>query len=63
MGLIAGLVLGLGIVVIRALLSDRLYRRDDVARALGAPVKLSVGRRAPQPLAAGPARARGRREP
>ena len=29
--------------MIRALVSDRLYRRDDVARALGAPVKLSVG--------------------
>ena len=41
-GLIAGLTLGLGIVVIRAIISDRLYRRDDVARALGAPVKLSV---------------------
>ncbi|HEY1345426.1 MAG TPA: hypothetical protein VGF54_10605 [Streptosporangiaceae bacterium] len=41
-GLIAGLVLGLGIVVVRAVVSDRLYRRDDVARALGAPVKLSV---------------------
>ena len=43
-GLIAGLALGLFIVVVRALVSDRLRRRDDVARALGAPVKLSVGR-------------------
>lgn len=42
-GLLAGLVLGLFIVVIRALVSDRLRRRDDVSRALGAPVKLSVG--------------------
>lgn len=42
-GLIGGLVLGLGIVVIGAIVSDRLRRRDDVARALGAPVKLSVG--------------------
>jgi capsular polysaccharide biosynthesis protein len=42
-GFIGGLALGLGFVVIRALISDRLYRRDDVARALGAPVKLSVG--------------------
>jgi hypothetical protein len=41
-GLIAGLTLGLGIVVVRAVVSDRLYRRDDVARTLGAPVKLSV---------------------
>ena len=43
LGLIAGLALGVGIVVIGALLSDRLRRRDDVAHALGAPVKLSVG--------------------
>ena len=43
LGLFAGLVLGLVIVVIRALLSERLYRRDDIARALGAPVRLSVG--------------------
>lgn len=43
LGLLAGLVLGLGIVVVRALTSERAYRRDDVALALGAPVKLSVG--------------------
>lgn len=42
-GLVGGLALGLAIVVIAALLSDRLRRRDDVAHALGAPVKLSVG--------------------
>ena len=42
-GLIAGLALGMGIVVVRALVSDRLRRRDDIAQALGAPVKLSVG--------------------
>jgi len=41
-GLVGGLALGLGIVVVTALLSDRLRRRDDVAHALGAPVKLSV---------------------
>jgi capsular polysaccharide biosynthesis protein len=41
-GLIVGLVLGMGVVIIRALISDRLRRRDDVALALGAPVKLSV---------------------
>ena len=29
--------------MVRELLSDRLRRRDDIARALGAPVKLSVG--------------------
>jgi hypothetical protein len=37
------LALGVGFVVIRALVSDRLRRRDDVAHALGAPVRLSVG--------------------
>jgi capsular polysaccharide biosynthesis protein len=42
-GLVAGLALSLAIVVIRALISDRLRRRDDVAQALGAPVRLSVG--------------------
>jgi capsular polysaccharide biosynthesis protein len=42
-GLLVGLMLALGIVIIRALISDRLRRRDDIARALGAPVKLSVG--------------------
>ena len=41
-GLIIGLILGMGVVVVRALLSDRLRRRDDVAQALAAPVKLSV---------------------
>ena len=42
-GRLAGLALGMAIVIIRALVSDRLRRRDDVADALGAPVKLSVG--------------------
>jgi capsular polysaccharide biosynthesis protein len=42
-GLIMGLALGMSIVIVRALVSDRLRRRDDVAAALGAPVKLSVG--------------------
>ena len=42
LGLIAGLALGLIIVVVRALMSDRLRRRDDIAYALDAPVKLSV---------------------
>jgi capsular polysaccharide biosynthesis protein len=41
-GLVAGLVVGLAIVVIGSLISDRLRRRDDVAYALDAPVKLSV---------------------
>jgi hypothetical protein len=43
-GLIAGLALGMIIVVVGELLSDRLRRRADVAAALGAPVELSVGR-------------------
>jgi capsular polysaccharide biosynthesis protein len=42
-GLIVGIVLGMGGVVIAALLSRRLYRRDDIAAVLGAPVRLSVG--------------------
>ena len=43
-GLVVGLALGLGIVIIRAIVSDRLRQRDDIAYALDAPVKLSVGR-------------------
>jgi capsular polysaccharide biosynthesis protein len=42
-GLVGGLVLGLAIVVIGAITSDRLRRRDDIAYAFGAPVRLSVG--------------------
>ena len=42
-GLIGGLAVGMAIVIIMALVSDRLRRRDDIAAALGAPVKLSVG--------------------
>jgi capsular polysaccharide biosynthesis protein len=41
-GLIPGLALGIGAVVIGAIISDRLRRRDDIARALDAPV-FSVG--------------------
>jgi len=43
-GLVGGLVLGAGFVVVGALVSDRLRRRDDVSRALGAPVGMRVGR-------------------
>jgi capsular polysaccharide biosynthesis protein len=43
-GLIPGLAFGIGAVVVGALISDRLRRRDDIARALGAPVKLSLGK-------------------
>jgi capsular polysaccharide biosynthesis protein len=42
-GLIPGLALGLGLVIVLELASDRLRRREDIARALGAPVGLSVG--------------------
>lgn len=42
-GLFGGLALGIAIVVIGALLSNRLRRRDDVAYALGVPIGLSVG--------------------
>ena len=42
-GLIVGLALGLAIVIVRAVVSNRLRRRDDIAYALDAPVKLSVG--------------------
>lgn len=42
-GLFVGLIIGMAIVVIQALVSDRLRRRDDVALALGVPVRLSVG--------------------
>ena len=42
-GLLVGLALGMGGVIVTALLSRRLYRRDDVAAVLGAPVRLSVG--------------------
>lgn len=55
-----GLALGVAVVAIGALVSDRLRRRDDVAYAMLAPVRLSVG-----PLAAGrwpglPGRAKAR---
>jgi capsular polysaccharide biosynthesis protein len=43
-GLFGGLVAGMAIVIVAALLSSRLRRRDDVAATLGAPVRLSVGR-------------------
>ena len=42
-GLFGGLMMGIGYVLVAALLSRRLRRRDDVAVALGAPVRLSVG--------------------
>jgi capsular polysaccharide biosynthesis protein len=48
-GLFGGLILGVIIVIVGALLSSKLRRRDDIAAALGAPVRLSVGNlRAPR---------------
>ncbi len=41
--LAVGLVIGLAIVVVQALVSTKLRRRYDVAQALGAPVRLSIG--------------------
>jgi hypothetical protein len=43
-GIIAGLFLGLGFVIVRALISDRLWKRQDIAHALGARVRLSTDR-------------------
>jgi hypothetical protein len=48
----------MGFVVVRALVSDRLRRRDDIAHALGAPVTLSVG--SPKPSWLPVRRAQGR---
>jgi hypothetical protein len=42
-GLLGGLALGMGFVIVRALVSDKLRRRADVASALGIPVRLSTG--------------------
>ena len=42
-GLVGGLALGMGIVAVGALVTDRLRRREEVAEAIGAPVRLTVG--------------------
>jgi capsular polysaccharide biosynthesis protein len=41
--LLAGLAIGMAIVIVRALVSDRLRYRSEVAEVIGAPVALSVG--------------------
>jgi capsular polysaccharide biosynthesis protein len=46
-GLIGGLAIGFGVVVLRAILSDRLWLRIEVASALDASVLLSVRRITP----------------
>ena len=43
-GLIAGLFIGVAFVIVRALISDRLWKRQDIAGALGARVRLSSPR-------------------
>lgn len=43
-GIIAGLFLGLAFVIARALISDRLWKRQDIAHALGARIRLSTDR-------------------
>ena len=57
--LLAGLVIGMAIVVVRALITDRLRRRDDIAEALGAPVGLSVSSLRPRRWLPGRAAAGG----
>ncbi|HTT89869.1 MAG TPA: hypothetical protein VMF65_09975, partial [Acidimicrobiales bacterium] len=42
-GLVGGLLLGLGIVLVAGVISDRPRLRHEVAAALGVPVELSVG--------------------
>ena len=42
-GLVVGLLIGLIIVVVQTLTSDRLRWRGDITQALAAPVRLSVG--------------------
>jgi capsular polysaccharide biosynthesis protein len=43
-GIIAGLAIGIGLVAILAIASDRIRQRAEFAEALDAPVELSVGR-------------------
>jgi capsular polysaccharide biosynthesis protein len=43
-GLIAGLFIGLAFVIVRALISDRLWKRQDIALALGSRIRLSSPR-------------------
>jgi capsular polysaccharide biosynthesis protein len=43
LALFAGFAIGVVIVIIRALVSERLRNRDDIADAIGAPIMLSIG--------------------
>jgi capsular polysaccharide biosynthesis protein len=47
-GMVGGLAVGIGLVLFTALTSDRLRRRDEVALALGVPVRASTGRLRPR---------------
>ncbi|MBW9210781.1 hypothetical protein KV100_14065 [Mumia sp. zg.B21] len=42
-GLIGGLALGMGLVLFRALTSDRVRRREEIALVMAAPVKVGTG--------------------
>ena len=53
-GLVGGLLLGLGIVVVAGIISDRPRLRTEVAAALGVPVELSVGPTGRRCCGAGP---------
>lgn len=61
-GLLGGLALGIIIVIVSALTSDRLRRRSDIAYTFRAPVRLSVGplRARRLPSLGGAAKARNR---
>ena len=41
-GLLGGLVVGMGWIAVRTIVTDRLRLRSDIAEALGAPVRISV---------------------
>jgi len=43
-GMIGGLGTGLIVVILQAVLTERLWRREDIAGVLGAPVELSIAR-------------------
>ena len=47
-GMLGFLFIGIAIVAVTALVSDKLRRRDDVAQALGVPVRLSTGHMRPR---------------
>jgi capsular polysaccharide biosynthesis protein len=49
-GLVAGLGIGMGIVIVGAVISERPRRRSEIAAALGVPIELSVGRYRPPRL-------------